>query len=140
VNKLSGRFKVVILNSPHPNFDVEKEILNGIADLSMVWCNSADEVIQASRGADALMVADISHVPLTKDVLSQLKNVKVISIYGVGTDTVDLKAAREHNIIVANVPDYGISEVADHTMALILSLLRRVPMLDRMLRQHGWEK
>jgi hypothetical protein len=53
VNKLSGRFKVVISNSPHPNFDVEKEILNGIADLSIVWCNSADEVIQASRDTDA---------------------------------------------------------------------------------------
>jgi D-3-phosphoglycerate dehydrogenase len=38
------------------------------------------------------------------------------------------------------VPDYGISEVADHTMTLILSLLRRVPMLDRTLRQRGWEK
>jgi D-3-phosphoglycerate dehydrogenase len=85
------------------------------------------------------MVADISH-PLTRDVLSQPKNVKVISIYGVGTDTVDLKAAREHNVIVANVPDYGISEVADHTMALALALIRKVPMLDRKLRTLGWGK
>jgi D-3-phosphoglycerate dehydrogenase len=86
------------------------------------------------------MVADILHVPLTRDVLSQLKNVKVISIYGVGTDTIDLKAAKEYNIIVANVPDYGISEVADHTMALILSLLRKVSMLDKALRKHEWKR
>jgi D-3-phosphoglycerate dehydrogenase len=137
---LPSRFKVVIINSPHPSFDVEKEILGDIADLTIIWCNTTNEVIEASKDADALMVADIEHIPLTKKVLEQLPRIKVISIYGVSKSAVDVKAAKERGIIVANVPDYGISEVADHTMALILSFLRRVPMLDKELRELGWKK
>jgi len=138
VNFLGKRFKVVILNSPHPSFDIEKSILEDIADLRIVWCNRPEEVIQVSKDADAIMAADIAHVPLTKEILSHLRKVKVISTYGVGTDAIDLKAAKEYNIVVANVPDYGISEVADHTMALVLSLIRKVPMLDKALREQGW--
>jgi D-3-phosphoglycerate dehydrogenase len=137
---LRDRFKVVILNSPHPSFEVEKSILEEVAELSIVWCNTSEEVVKASKNADALMVGDIRHVPLTRGILSQLKNVKVISVYGVGTDVIDLAAAREYGIAIANVPDFGVSEVADHTMTLILSLLRKVPMLDRKLRELGWEK
>ena len=140
MNFLSKRFKVVILNLSHPSFDVEKNILEDIAELRMFWCNRPEEVIQVSKDADAIMAADIAHVPLTREILSRLEKVKVISIYGVGTETVDLRAAKEYNIIVANVPDYGISEVADHTMALALSLTRKVPMLDKALREQGWER
>lgn len=134
------KYKVVIINSPHPSFDIEKEILNDVAILNIVLCNTINEMIQVSKDADALMVADIMHIPITKEVIKQLKRVKVISVYGVGTSAIDVKAAKEHNIIVTNVPDYGISEVADHTMALILSLLRRIYVLDKALRKFGWSK
>lgn len=140
MNFLHKRFKVVILNLSHPSIDVEESVLEDVADLTVVWCNSPREVVEAAKDADAIMAADIAHVPLTREILSQLKNVKVISVYGVGTDTIDLKAAKEYNIIVANVPDYGISEVADHTMALALSLLRKVLILDKALREHGWNR
>jgi D-3-phosphoglycerate dehydrogenase len=108
--------------------------------LKVVQCNTQEEIVKASVGADALMCADIAHIPLTREVLSRLRNIKVIAVYGVSPDTVDVRAAKEYNIVVANVPDYGISEVADHTMALALSLLRKVPMLDKALRDLGFEK
>jgi len=108
--------------------------------LKAVRCNTQEEIIRASSGADALMCADIAHIPLTREVLSRLKNVKVVSVYGVSPDSVDVRAAKDYNIIVANVPDYGISEVADHTMALALSLLRKVPMLDKALRGLEWDR
>lgn len=114
-------------------------MLGDIADLKVVRCNTQEEIVKASFGADALMCADIAHIPLTRDVLSQLKNVKIVSVYGVSPDSVDVRAAKDYNIIVANVPDYGVSEVADHTMALALSLLRKIPMLDKALRGLGWE-
>lgn len=135
-----NKYKVVIINSPHPSFDIEREILGDIATIRIVSCNTVNEMIQVSKDADALMVADIAHIPITKEVIKQLKKVKVISIYGVGTSAIDIKAAKEYNIIVTNVPDYGISEVADHTMALILSLLRRIHVLDKALRKFGWSK
>lgn len=137
---MGKKFKVVIINSSHPSFDIEREVLGDIADLKVVQCNTQEEIVEASMEADALMCADIAHIPLTREVLSRLKHVKVISIYGVSPDSVDVRAAKEYNIVVANVPDYGISEVADHTMALALSLLRKVPMLDKALRSAGWEK
>jgi D-3-phosphoglycerate dehydrogenase len=51
---------------------------------------------------------------------------KVISRYGIGVDNVDLEAATAKNIPVCNVPDYCINEVADHTLSLMLSLLRKI--------------
>jgi D-3-phosphoglycerate dehydrogenase len=58
--------------------------------------------------------------------------------YGVGVDNVDLPAAGELGIAVANVPDYGVGTVADHAAALLLSLLRRIRHYDRGIREIGW--
>ncbi|MGQ9781865.1 MAG: C-terminal binding protein [Nitrososphaeria archaeon] len=135
---MNKKFKVVIINSAHPSSDIEKEVLEEIADVRTFRCNTQEEIVEAAAGADALMCADIAHIPLTREVLSRIRHIKVISIYGVSPDSVDVRAAREYNIVVANVPDYGTSEVADHTMALALSLLRKVPMLDKALRNVGW--
>ena len=58
----------------------------------------------------------------TKNLISRLKNCKVIVRVGVGFDNIDLKAAGEKGILICNVPDYGTSDVADHAIALMLSL------------------
>jgi D-3-phosphoglycerate dehydrogenase len=63
----------------------------------------------------------------------------VIVRYGIGTDNVDLEAARDHRIPVCNVPDYCIDEVADHTFALAMSLARQLPMIDQAVRQYVWK-
>jgi len=59
--------------------------------------------------------------------------------YGVGVDNVEVVAATERGVWVANVPDYGRDEVADHTLALALSLLRGVVVLDRSVRDGDWD-
>ena len=58
--------------------------------------------------------------------------------YGVGVDTVDVDAATRHGVAVCNVPDYGVEEVSDHAIALLLAIARRVPDLDRSVRQGAW--
>jgi D-3-phosphoglycerate dehydrogenase len=58
--------------------------------------------------------------------------------YGVGVDNIDLQAARERGIPVANCPDYGSGTVADHAFALMIALARRLPPLDTQFRHHGW--
>ena len=136
---MARNYRVVALNVPHPSFEIERNVLKDIADVDTYWCDSADDIIRVASDADGMMIADIP-VSLTSRIIERLKKVKVISVYGVGTDLVDVKAATEHKIVVTNAPDYGISEVADHTMALMLSLVRKVPMFDRSLRKIEWEK
>jgi D-3-phosphoglycerate dehydrogenase len=59
-------------------------------------------------------------------VIVAMQRARVIVRYGVGVDNVDLEAARQRGIPVCNVPDYCIDEVADHTLAFILSATRQV--------------
>jgi D-3-phosphoglycerate dehydrogenase len=58
--------------------------------------------------------------------------------YGIGVDNVDLDAARERHIYVANVPDYGAEEVSDQALALLLGVVRRVATRDRAVRAGAW--
>ena len=70
--------------------------------------------------------------------LENLPRMKVISRYGVGLDNVDLDAATDHGIVVTHYPGYCTAEVADHALALILALNRRIVELDRALRAGAW--
>ena len=68
-----------------------------------------------------------------------MKRCKVIARYGVGVDNIDVEAATEHKIIVANVPDFCIDEVSTHTMALILACARGIILLDRKIKEKKWD-
>lgn len=71
--------------------------------------------------------------------LGKCRNLLGLVRYGVGVDGIDLSAARERRIAVANIPDYGADiEVADHTLALYLAVARRVVARDRAVRNGVW--
>jgi D-3-phosphoglycerate dehydrogenase len=86
--------------------------------------------------AHALLV---QYVPITAQVMDALPSVRVLGRYGVSVDTIDLPAAAARGIRVVNVPDYCIDEVADHTIALILSLSRGIVRLDRSVHAGTWD-
>ncbi|MBK0418092.1 C-terminal binding protein [Leucobacter sp. CSA1] len=94
-----------------------------------------DETIAAVAGAD---VAFVNFAPMTRRVLQTMQPGSTVIRYGIGVDNVDLPAAEERGVRVANVPDYGIETVADHAAASLLSLARRVPFYDRAIRDDGW--
>ena len=98
----------------------------------------ADEpgFIAAARHADAIYARG----RLTKAVIDQLENCKIISLGSVGVDLVDVAAATAHGIPVTNCPDTFIEEVADHAMALLLSAQRRLLEQDRMVRDGRWKE
>jgi D-3-phosphoglycerate dehydrogenase len=77
--------------------------------------------------------------PVTQADLDGLPDLKVIATCSVGFDHVDVAAAEEHGVVVANVPDYCVEEMADSTLALVLSLLRGVVVLDRDVQAGGWD-
>ena len=58
--------------------------------------------------------------------------------YAIGVDTIDVPAATERRIMVANVPDYCIAEVSDHALALILALVRKVKVMDAEVQRGTW--
>jgi D-3-phosphoglycerate dehydrogenase / 2-oxoglutarate reductase len=88
---------------------------------------------------DALVVRGRTRV--TAEVVgSGLPRLKVIGRAGVGVDNIDLEAARQNNVIVVNAPLAATTAVAEHALALMLSLARRIPQADRSMRQGDWRK
>jgi D-3-phosphoglycerate dehydrogenase len=105
------------------------------AQFSEHSCTDEAQTIDALTDAD---VAFVNFAPMTRRVLSTMKPGSTVIRYGIGVDNVDLEAARDHGIRIANVPDYGVETVADHAAAGLLALMRRLHSYDRAIRAHGW--
>jgi len=84
------------------------------------------------------VVALVSFEPVTAEDLDRLPSLRVIAAPSVGFDHVDVEAATRRGIWVCHVPDYCVDEMADHALALLVSLVRGVVELDRSVRAGGW--
>jgi len=131
------RPRVIITDCDQGSIE-EERIVFGKLEVDLDWAQilGQDEIVSRCRDADGLL---IQYAPLTRWVLERLPQCKVVSRYGVGVDTIDVKAATELGIIVANVSAYCVDEVSDHTLALFLSLARKVILLDRSIRSGTWD-
>ncbi|MBI1736912.1 MAG: C-terminal binding protein [Candidatus Rokubacteria bacterium] len=96
---------------------------------------SDDLLIHRARDADALVV---SFAPITRSVLSALEGLKVVVRTGVGYDVIDVPAATELGVIVVNIPDIWVREVANHALALLLAWNRKIIESDRLVRAGTW--
>ena len=85
---------------------------------------------------DALLVVAAK---VKRDAIDQLLRCRAIVRYGSGTDNVDVPYATERGIVVANVPNFCLSEVADHTMTLLLATARKLILMDRHTRMGHWQ-
>jgi len=94
-----------------------------------------DELIPLLQDCDGYL-AGLDYV--TEKVLSSCKKLKVVSRYGAGVDRVDLDAARRNGIIVTNTPGVNAVAVAELAMALVLSIARHIPYLDKKTREGAW--
>jgi len=127
---------VAITDFTFPSLEIEERIVHAAgAELRA----GNDRHIAALK----LLVADADAVitqfaPIHAEVISEMRRVKVIVRYGIGYDTVDVKAARERGIPVCNIPDYCIDEVADHTLAFILGVTRQVVPNTLYIRDGKW--
>jgi len=129
--------RLVVTDADFPGFEHERwAAREAEAEFELLQCKSEEQAIQALAQVD---VAIVQYAPITEAGLAAMRRGGAVVRYGIGHDNVDVEAASRHGISVANVPDYGIGEVADHTMALILSLLRQIPDYDSSVRQGRWE-
>ena len=94
-----------------------------------------DDLIGRTRDADALVV---SSARVTRAVMSALEGLKVVVRTGVGYDVIDVPAATELGVIVVNIPDLWIREVANHALALLLAWNRGVVIMDRQVHGGLW--
>lgn len=129
--------KVIITDCDHENIDIETKVLSeaGI-EFELKCARTEEEVIEQCRGADIFIV---QYAKISEKVMNALPELKYVVRYGVGVDTVDVEAAGRHGIQVGNVPDYGMNEVADHALALMLSMLRGVYKMDQFTKTSGWD-
>lgn len=130
------RLKVVVTDCDHFSLELERKVLNEInPEFVVADCTTEEEVIKTARDADGIIN---QYAPMTRRVIESLKRCKVIARYGIGVDNIDVEAATEHGIIVANLPDYCVDEVSTHAVALILSCLRKITLLDNLVKQEIW--
>ncbi len=141
--EISG-FKAVFLTDGETdwygdNYAVESALWSELGISSVAFgCKTEDEVLAAAHDADAIISISV-RVPISGRVIRSLDRCCCIVRAGVGYDNIDLVAATERNIVVNNVPDYCTADVAEHTVAMILTLVRRLPFLDRFVRSGGWQ-
>ncbi len=133
---MSTRPRVVLVDSDFTDIDTEREVIEG-AGLDLVDARAMDAPARgaALRAAAGLLV---QYRRIDRELLQASPSLRVIATYGVGTDMIDVAAAREHGVDVRPVPDYCVDEVADHAMALVLATLRRIVALSAAVRAGEW--
>jgi D-3-phosphoglycerate dehydrogenase len=132
-----NKFKVVITDCDHGSIEEEKREFGQIgAELILAQIKEEEDLIRVCKDADGLLN---QYALLTRKVLEKLPECKVIGRYGVGIDSVDLRAATDLGIIVANVPDYCVDEVADQALSMILALIRKTVFFDQKAKSNQWD-
>ena len=130
-----SKYKVVVSDQVFPSVEVERELLAQIDAELTVATGDVESVLATAADADAILN---TYLPWTADSIGRLEKCRIIARYGIGFDNVDLKAAADAGIVVTNVPDYSVEEVATHALALILASLRKVVMADESVRSGTW--
>jgi len=126
--RMALKFKVLLTYFDPPSYttgEVERRLLAkaNAEVVGPVLCRTEDDVIAAGKDVDAILS---DQAPLTRKTLAALNRIRVIVNCSVGVDNVDLQAATEKGVFVANVPDFCTAEVAEHTVALFLALWRKI--------------
>jgi len=135
---MPSRFEVLIADSEWSDASIEQEVLKKIeATVKKLQVTDVNNLQKVAATANAVIC---EYTVLSSEVISNLKEAKVIVVYGVGYDNVDVKAATEKGIVVCNIPDFMTYEVADHAMALLLNLLRKIAIADRLVKTGEWSR
>jgi D-3-phosphoglycerate dehydrogenase len=129
--------KVVVADYDFGDVAIEQSIVTGAGfELVAAQCKSEDDVIAVAADADAVLT---QYAEIGKRAIDSFRRCKVIARYGIGVDIVDVDAATAKNIVVTNVPnDWCMNEVADHAVALLLALVRKLPIYDEATRGGDW--
>src|SRR5579884_3642224 len=128
---------VAVADSVFPTLDPARAVLSAIgAELRLAAEPTPDAILAAAGRADALLV---TYARITADVIRGLERCRIISRFGIGVDNIDLAAAAAAGIVVTKVPDYCLDEVSDHALALLLALVRKIPLSNARVHAGEWD-
>jgi D-3-phosphoglycerate dehydrogenase len=128
---------IAVTDSVFPSLDPAKAALAHLnPTFRMSKSGNADDILEVAKDADAILV---TYAKITPEIIAQLTRCKAIGRFGLGVDNIDLPAAKAKGIAVNYVPDYCIREVSDHTMALLLALIRKIPLSNKLVQAGRWE-
>jgi D-3-phosphoglycerate dehydrogenase / 2-oxoglutarate reductase len=128
---------VLLTDSDIFPFDAEDRatLADAGVELRELAGHAPGEVVSAAKGADAVFVY---YARFPRETIQKLDGVRVLARCGTGYDNIDVIAARERGIEVVYVPDYGMDDIADHALALLLACARRIAESDRAVRAGAW--
>jgi D-3-phosphoglycerate dehydrogenase len=118
-----------------PEADERLELERAGATFVALEGQNPDEVLAVARDCDALLAVS-AKVPA--ELIDQLMRCRVIARLGAGTDRIDVAAATRRGILVTNVPDFCTNEQAEHTLALLLAWVRRLPYMLSAMQRGEW--
>ncbi|MFQ5913637.1 MAG: C-terminal binding protein [Nitrospinota bacterium] len=130
--------KVVLTDYVWESLAPEEDLFRSLgAEFLAIQCKSREELLGAAQGAKVLLNTYFG--PLDRELLEALPSLEMIARYGIGVDTIDVEAATDLGIVVTNNPTYCLDEVAEHTLALLLAVARKVSFYDRQVREGKWD-
>jgi D-3-phosphoglycerate dehydrogenase / 2-oxoglutarate reductase len=128
--------KVVITDHRFADVDQERRAVESSGGkLVVAQTVNEQELAELCKDADGILTV---RAPITQRVIAAMERCRIIVRYGIGVDTIDIPAATERGIMVANVPDYCVDEVSDHALALLLMLGRQMLPAVSLAKQDRW--
>jgi len=116
----------------------EKILISNKIDVDIKTDFNADELKDKISEYDGLIIRSATKV--TKEIIENAKNLKIIGRAGAGVDNIDLVTAKEKKIIVMNTPGGNTNATAEHTLALLMSLSRKISKADVSTHKGEWAK
>jgi phosphoglycerate dehydrogenase-like enzyme len=128
--------KFLITDYDFADVELEKRLVADAGyEVVTAQCRTEDDVIAAAKGCAGLLV---QYAPVNAKVMAARPEIRVVSRFGAGFDTVNTDDAKKFGVWVSNSPDYGVHEVSAHALAMSLSLVRHLSFLDRDVRAGKW--
>lgn len=107
-------------------------------DVIELWKELDPEAVLQDRRNDIVAIASAYYMPVSKTLIEALPNLEIIAQFAVGTDNIDLAAAKARGIAVTNTPDVLTDDTADIALSLLLALSRRICESDMFVRVDKW--
>src|SRR5580692_11500655 len=128
--------KIVITDYRFPDVEQERRAVEAAGGTLVTGqAGNEEQVAELCRDADGVLNA---RAPVGRRAIAAMRRCRIIVRYGIGVDTIDIAAATERGILVANVPDYCLDEVSDHALTLLLMLSRQMISAMALAREDTW--
>lgn len=131
------KYKIVISDYQYDTIEPQREVVRGFKDAKLIdlQCRTEEDVLTMASDADIIIN---QYAPMTERVINGLERCKAIIRYGIGVDTIDVKAATAKGIYVCNIPDYGVDETSNHAISMIMALARKLPVITADVKRGNW--